>query len=290
MPIPKDPTAVIYFTGLLVFCFDKQLKHCQVGIYSKSDDHALKLRFVKKKAGVVSSEQALTLNHSLIRSGTDLWLGIDGPPPKQPDVKPFIVGKPTQPPSDPQDFRHVVDLEGEHFYNRRLNIRKGVLKPSLFITNGLFYTATLSPQSYRIVQSPSNGMNHLHTHRGPATSIATDHNLGEIAEYVGVNLYLDRPDQAVVLKAGKRSGQELLRLQREKGARYEITIENGPTDRAPVGSHFGHYYDALQLREGEAKILLEVERPSPKESGRLRPLGIDGRVCEAIQLSKSARL
>jgi hypothetical protein len=39
MPVPQDATVTFRFAGLLVFCFDKGHKHCQVGIHSKTDDH-----------------------------------------------------------------------------------------------------------------------------------------------------------------------------------------------------------------------------------------------------------
>src|SRR5215471_5128124 len=140
MPVPEDPTIVIRFTGLLFFCFDKRRKCCQIGALSK-DDHELRVRLVKRGLDPgAGSEQTLTIPHDLIHPSSDLWLDVEGEPsPKQQTAEPFIVSNRDEPPTDTQDFRWVVDLEGEHFYNRPLKLRRGVLKPVLFVAKGLFY-------------------------------------------------------------------------------------------------------------------------------------------------------
>jgi hypothetical protein len=248
MPVPQDPTIAIHFTGLLVFCFDNRRKYCQIGTLSK-DDHELRLRFVKKGPDSESeSEQMLTIPHGLIRQPSELWLDVEGDPsPKQQAAEPFIAGKLGDPPSDPQDFRRIVDLEGEHFYNRPLKVRRDVLKPVLFVAKGLFYTAKLTSDLYRTIPVAANGAKQT-------TSVSCS--LGQIAEYVGANIYLTLLNQALVLRAG-RNGSELLRLKKEKGTTYEILVENGDTIQAPANGDFHYYYDAFELNRGEPKILIE---------------------------------
>src|SRR5262249_42278409 len=113
MPVPQS-TLTIYFSGLLVFCFDRQRKYCQVGALSK-DDHELKLH-VKRVCPERRSEQSLTIPDDLIHQSSTLWLDVEGEPsPKQP-AEPFIIGRLEEPPTDMRDFRRVIDLEGEHFY------------------------------------------------------------------------------------------------------------------------------------------------------------------------------
>ena len=279
MPVPQDPTIVIRFAGLLVFCFDKRFNHCQIGVHSKTDDHELRLRFIKKGPDLESqSEQTLTIGHALIRQSADFWLDVEGEHSSEPrTAEPFIVGKWNEPPTDPQDFRRVVDLESDLFYNRPLKVRRGVLRPILFITQGLFYTSTLTSVSYLAVPVASN-----RTGRRPQRSMmavgAMGRSLGRIAEYVGANFYFTHPNQALVLRAG-RSGSELLRLEGE-GATYEITIENGDMPHAPAGGDFDYYYDAFELNCGEPKILLEpygLPSMGSKQTG----------CCECVWLSKS---
>jgi len=98
------------------------------------------------------SEESLTISHALLRQMPDLWLDVEGEPSHEQRIaEPFIIGSLNDPPTDPNDFRRVIDLEGEHFYNRPLGVRRDVLRPILVFTEGLFYTATLKSDLYRTV-------------------------------------------------------------------------------------------------------------------------------------------
>ena len=244
-----------------------------IGVHSITDDHELRFRFVKKGPGPgMESEETLTIGHAMIRRSSDLWLDVEGEPStEQQAAEPFIAGSRNDPPTDPQDFRRVMDLEGEHFYNRPLKVRRGVLRPILFVAKGLFYTATLTSDLYRTIPVAANGAARTTRRaviwdRSPNTSAPT--------------IYLTHSNQALVLRAG-RNGSELFRLNREEGTTYEITIENGDTPRAPAGSDFRHYYDAVELNPGEPKILIDVCGLPPMRGGLGSP-------CEVIWFSKSA--
>ena len=269
MPVPQDATITLRFTGLLVFCFNRQRKRCQIGALPKN--HKLRFGVTKKGPKMENdSEQTLTIPQSLIDQASDLWLDVEGEPaPEQRTAEPFIVGKRDEPPTDPRDFRWVADLEGEHFYNRPLKVRNGALRPILSMATGLFYSATLSPDLYRTVPATSNGARRR---------VTKGRSLGYIAEYIGANIYLTRPDQALVLRAG-RNGSELLRLNNEEGSTYEITVENGDMPQAPAGSDFHYYYDAVELNRGEPRILIEPYG--------LPPLRGSEHPCVPILLSKS---
>jgi hypothetical protein len=251
MPVPPNPTVVVRITGLIAFCFDKQFAHCQMGIHSKTDDHELSIRFIKKGPGPEDeSEQTMTISHALIRQSADLWLDIEGEPsPKQRTAEPFIADGNDEPPTDPHDFRHVVDLEGEHFYNRRLKIKDGVLTPSVFIRKGLFYTAALTSRRYKTKTISSDGVETSPSRR-----------IGQVAADIGVNIYLDHANQALVLRAGSKGGAELFRLANEEGVTYEIIIDNRDNGLSPPsqpGNHFAFYYDAIDLDPEESRILIE---------------------------------
>jgi hypothetical protein len=271
MPVQQDRTLTIYFSGLLVFCFDKQRKYCQVGALSK--DHELRLHLVKRGRDPESrSEQTLTIPHDLIRQSSDLWLDVEGEPSPKKTAEPFIAGRRDEPPTDPRDFRWVVDLEGEHFYNRPLKARRGVLKPILAITAGLFYSARLTSDSYLALPDfPERD-------RG-ATKAQGE--LGQVAAYVAADLCLC-PKQAFVLRAG-RAGSELLRLEGEEGATYELVVNNLDKTEATVGRDFGYYYEAFELNQGEPRIF-PVPYGLPSFGGDKTGL------CALVWLSKSDSL
>jgi hypothetical protein len=271
MPVPQDATVTFRFAGLLVFCFDKRSKHCHVGIHSKTDDHELRLRFVKKGPGLLNeSEQRLTVSHALLRQASDLWLDVEGDPsPDNRIAEPFIIGSQDDPPTDPNDFRRVIDLEGEHFYNRPLRVKRDVLRPILVFAKGLFYTATLKSDLYVTVPVVPGGT---------TAAIEAGRSLGLIAEYVGANVYISNT-QALVLRWGG-GGPEILRLCKEEGITYEIWVENVDASGAVPGSHFSHYYEAFEMRPDEPRILIDV-------SGLPSMRGGIGIPCEVVRLSKS---
>jgi hypothetical protein len=142
------------------------------------------------------------------------------------------------------------------------------------VAKGLFYSATLSSSSY--VAIPASAAQSQK--RALGGRIATE--IGRIAEYIGANFYFTHPNQSLVLRTGQ--GQELLRLNKEDGATYEITLENCDTPQAPPGPHFPYYYDAFDLKPGEPKILIE-KCGLPAFGGESSP-------CEIIWLSKSNSL
>lgn len=244
----QDTNVTICFTGLMIVSRDKQRNIYQIGMHSSTDDHELRLRLVKKGPDPeTESEQTRTISHTQLRHSSDLWLDVEGEAPTRQTAEPFIAGGLDEPPSDPRDFRWLVDLEGEYFYNRPLKQRRGILKPILSVATGLFYTAELSSEPYLALPAAATG-----TKR----SRATGRSLGRIAKVVGVNIHLTHPNQTLVLRA-ERHGSELWRLHREEGVAYEITVENGDTPRAPAGGDFHYYYDAFELNQGEPKILIE---------------------------------
>jgi hypothetical protein len=244
--MPQGTTVTVRFTGLLVFCFDKRRNICQVGVHSSTDDHELRLRLIKRGPDPESeSEQTLTLSHAQIRQLSELWLDVEGGPTAERTAERFIIGNLNETPTDPRDYRWIVDMEDLHRHPLRL--KEGVLRPIVYVTTGLFYTAELSSEPYLAIPVARTG-----TKRRRALA----RSLGRIADVVGANIQLIHPNQALVLKTG-RNGPELLRLKREEGVAYEVTVENGDTPQAPPGNDFDYYYHAIELNRGEPKILLE---------------------------------
>jgi hypothetical protein len=243
MLMPPNPTVTIYFKGLLAFCFGVGNEYCQVGFHTKAMGHEVKVSVFKKHRNrIVNATPMLTLSHDMIRRSSDLWMDIEGATPKQQTAEPYIVNG--QGALIDEDFRHVVDLEGENFYNRPLKIKGGILTPSLYLSSGLFYTAALTSHPYKTVSADATAN--------------SSRRIGRIATEVGANIYLDQA-QALVLRAGGKEGPELFRLDHGEEVNYEITIDNGDNGLSPPshpGNHFGWFYEAIELNAGESKILV----------------------------------
>lgn len=263
MPLPPNPTVTMQIRGLAAFCFDKKFKYCQVAFHTGAVGHEVRVGVRKKlRDQIVSEIPPLTFSHEMIRHSSDLWLDVEGTiPPKQQTAEPYIQGST---PIDDHDFRRVVDFEGKEFYGRRLNIKNGVLTPSLYIGKGLFYAQALTSHPY-VTMTWDAAANDQHLLADPATvdySVrhASSRRLGQIAISVGVDIHLDHASQALVLRAGKKGGAELFRLNNGEGVTYEVNIENDDNGLSPPsrpGSHFGLYYDAFDLKPNEPKILIE---------------------------------
>jgi hypothetical protein len=184
----------------------------------------------------------LSLSHDMIRRSSDLWLDTEGAAPKQQTAEPYIAN--VQGTLTDEDFRHVVDLEGQNFYNRPLKIKDGVLTPSLYLSSGLFYTASLTSHPYKTVSADA--------------TVDSGRRIGRIATEVGANIYLDHA-QSLVLRVGGKEGPELFRLKHEEEVTYEVTVDNGDNGLSPPphpGNHFGLFYDAIELNAGEPTILV----------------------------------
>ena len=270
MPLPQNPTVKFSFRGLLAFCFNSRLKHCQIGVLS-TDDHEMRCQLIKKRSDPGSEEeQSLTISHGLLGQTSELWLDVEGgvTSGRRP-AEPFIAGRWDEPPTDPRDFRWVANLEGPLFYDRPLKVRSGALRPILVITTGLFYSAKLTSDSYLALPEVPKGV------RGATKAPGK---LGQIAECIGADLCL-HPNQALVLRAGW-NGPELLRLEREEGVTYEVAVENLDKTQATVGRDFGHYYEAFELNQEEPRIF-PVPYGLPSFGGGL------GGICFVVWLSRS---
>ena len=131
---------------------------------------------------------------------------------------------------DDRDFRWIVDLEGEEFYNNPLSIKTALLGPIIGIPTGMFYTRTKT---------------------GPFLRKQGDRafeDFGSIADDIAVDIWLDYG--AAILKA---DNSELLRLKKEPHTTYELIIENTPFHRQLLSStadHFHYYYDLIGEQEG----------------------------------------
>jgi len=144
----------------------------------------------------------------------------------------------------------VVDLEGKEFHNHQLTVANSEkFKPIFQLTHGVFYSKKLFKYAAVRVNAGSN------TH--PVM-------LGRITDAIGADIYLDRPDSAVVLRSGAK-GEKVLALSREPDCRYEIMVRNLPdSEMHPTQiereGHFRYWYDAFKDPSGQKYDLQFADR------------------------------
>jgi hypothetical protein len=181
-----------------------------------------------------------------------LWLGVYRP--KYPGIHRFGAEnfEPTK--ADRQDFGWGVDLEGKEYHNAALQWDEHRLMPFVYITNGLFYSETVTdPSKISITKLDPGGK------REP--------NYRMVATRIGANIDFD-PDLSsnrITGFATLRFGQETQPLAKmdwdpSGSTRYEIHIENVPLDPTHVmASDFHDYY--LALKSATAAKRFDFEFP-----------------------------
>jgi hypothetical protein len=211
----KAPSVTILFRGLLTFCFDGK-KQCEVGIYNESQDpkptlgqpHALDIE-AWRKPGCVDDPGPLPppkTSFAIHVDKPDTSVGVDGVYvfEQNPD-QPFDRSSSS---NDDKDFRWVLDFEGPDFYPPPLPPLKkntALLKPSLLVDNGLFFTFYKTKSTFK--KHPTTS--------GPDTSLNT------IGDIVGANIYLSSGGSVHLTIDGV-----VTTLSPSAGTTYEVDVFN----------------------------------------------------------------
>jgi hypothetical protein len=252
----KQPSATIYFDGLLVFCYDERQKRVQVGIHTQVHFHALTIKI--KERGQSTDIQSLVLEHEHIKEIAPLFLyvekkGVSGTPSGS-----VTLFKPDDP-SYRQAFANVLDLQGNSFHKHdHLRVKPNILAP-LNILNGEFYSATLNRATRKNLDGESNPFN-----------------LGLVSTRAACDI--SSAGGSLILRSKDHKAQPLFHLPLNGEKHYEVSIFNEPIDDHEAGgdhihdhssdsmpengqlpiNHFNIYYEALVLKDGAMKYIVEV--------------------------------
>ncbi len=251
MELLKDPTIKLTLTGLFLLCFGENKSRCEVGIVH-AEDHCLKIRV--KRATPLNTVDYAILPAELLTE--DIYFEIPG----RPGGVDIFLGSPDFPRRSDQDFRWIIDLEGEEFHDRKLQIKQDATFQRIFINQGQFHTA--KKREVRI-QSP-----------GSASSSPAN-----VAQVVGCNVVLTEGEKAVL-----RFGQNRLEFSGDGNTSYEIEIENlcmpaEGSEESMGDGDFHRLYDALIVDDNQKFAV----RPPIGFENALRP-------CDAGELGKHTSL
>jgi hypothetical protein len=287
----KQPSATIYLSGLMVLCYDKYQKRLQVGIHTQVKFHALTIKVREK--GQATDLQSLVLEHEHIREIAPLFLHVE-------NIGGFGTPKGTatlynsDDPGYRQAFANVIDLQSAAFHKHdHLKIKPNILAP-LNILTGEFYSATIGKATRMNLDDSANPFN-----------------LGMVSTMAAADI--SNTDGNLVLRSKDHKAEPIIRLPLSDEKHYEVYIFNEPTDdhmmaadhsndhsgddmpengQLPI-NHFNVYYEALVLRDGAIKYMVEVEKDSgstPSGSGPIIFSLPDAPPCIEVQVGGISQL
>jgi hypothetical protein len=226
------PSLKVILSGFLLLRFKGPNNPCEVGVPKACGKHNLNLYVVKLQEGkdpeVIYSYWGLPKD--------SIWLGVFRP--KDPGVHRFGMGSFDPAKADKHDFGWAVDLEGPEYHNKSLEWDAERMAPLIHITNGLFYSDTLTePTLTTIYRLRPNGARD-EQYRQIATTIAADIEFDQSGPIKGFATLRFGQDVFPVAKMESDSAGTI---------RYELYIENQPLDPQHVkGSDFQDYYNLLK--------------------------------------------
>jgi len=226
MPLLDNPTITVNFEGLMLLAFQEGLAaerkgHCQIALVQPDERHCLKV------TGTMASGEPIVFPENI---AGDLLLEVPGRQGKGVSVH---EGNPNDAEDHDNDFKLLIDLQGEKWHKEKLlQIKQGQIGQSMFIQNGLFYTA--EKQMVRVFQG------------------GIFKREAEIARKIGCNLYLEE-DEKAILRFGAYD-QDRIELPCEPGASYTIRVSTLCDPADSPDNDFRHYYDVITVDDDHIEL------------------------------------
>lgn len=225
----------VVFDGLIAFCFNKrELNRCELGMV-QADDHKRKITIFRinpdSSEMVFLGPQELNNRNEIIIEAVEPVESGAFPYPRTAEGEPFdrVAGK-----GDPEDFRWIIDLQGEEFHGPELRLKRSedeedLLRPRIYVPHGIFYTYQKTCEQY---------------YREPRKGHTAKVLLGKLADKIGADIVC-MPGSDVTVKIADIETKTL--SPTIAGFRYRIEITNlcdSDESGTPVvkKSDFPNYY------------------------------------------------
>jgi hypothetical protein len=272
----KQPSATLYFDGLLVFCYDRDQKRLQVGIHTEAHFHAMTIKV--KERGQSTDLQSMMIEHEQVKQIAPFFLYVESKGHSGAHGGAATLYKPDDP-RYRQAFANVLDLQSDAFHKHdHLRVKPQILAP-LNILNGEFYSATLDEVTRMNLEGDPNPLN-----------------LGFVAKIVAGDI--SNTSGNLILRSNDHKAEPLIHLPLSHEKHYEVSITNGPmdshdADADPTHNHFSEYYKALVLRDSAIKYMVEIEEdhgsttPAPGPIPHVLP---EDPPCLEVQIGGLSRL
>jgi hypothetical protein len=247
MTTSDSPDISLILKGLFLLAFEKENKFCQAAVM-RVERHCLKIEIDANSTAngpskstilelpTEGQERDILFEVAGRASGVSIY---EGPDPFDRDTA-----------QDLRDFRCVIDLEGREFYSRPLPFKAGVLKQSIFINNGQFYTDSAHKV---LIISPISGQRTVW-----------------VADRIGCDIYLDDKEVGILRYGPDPESRKL--LPKIDGISYKISLENlcQEPPATPRLSDFRFYYDVIDVPK-EAQYMVNMAPPGRGDGDRLNP-------------------
>ena len=239
---------VVFFSGLLVFHFNKQTGSYEVGVVEQEGSHGHKFCIQRKGTPHPVCREDLPM-------GTQWTLSIN----KKLDGRPRRVGHGGQRRLDHEggqfDFDWIVDLEGPEFHNKQLELIPGKLNPIIRLPKAELFTKYKSPDMLRWKGAKPD--------KAPV--------FGFVSETIGMSVKL-KPNEVMLLTDDK-TGAEILRVDYappSPGGSDELIEFNNVRKPTPMGSHasagpsdFSMYYSLFKGVDDKDKFDFDMNPGKP---------------------------
>jgi hypothetical protein len=236
MDLPHKTRIDLNFRGLFLLCFGENNSRCEAGVVNVQD-HCLKITV--KRLTLIEKVTHAVLPAELLTE--DIHFEILN----RPERVEIFKGSENFPRRSEEDFRWIVDLEGDEFHGRKLQIKQDAAIQRVVVHHGQFYAR----ENHKVEIKPPESL---------AFSAS-------ITQKVGCRLKVSQGEKAV-LRFDKKRQLEFPQLDNTS---YEIDIENlcmpaeGPSISSEAGD-FRHLYDVLMVDDSQQfDILLANTEENP---------------------------
>lgn len=289
MPLDHSKaTATIDFSGLALICINSRKRNrCEVSFLDcERHTPALDIQKVTLSPATGAAISSSVVSHSLNLAET---ISIQVVRPAASGVRGYknerIDFKRRQERGDEEDFRWVVDLEGEEFHDQRLSVKDpSKLGARVVISDGVLYTKVRTQEQFARVSVDSD----------PPPKF-----LGKLAYKISTDIECFDGGEIVLTDESRgASGREAVVLRKTPNTRYVISIDSECDRRGDFeGTDFRLFYDVLHDPEGEMFDLRRVVNTG----GRLKAeapiadevdFSLDGfpQTCLAVLLGETTHL
>ncbi len=254
------PDITLRFDGLFYICFaepkDGKIAEAQIGILSTVLSHELSITISGTLNGTTRVSSLYAFDRPTLRLIESIVFGVEGHTDGITIFSPDINRLDHE--HNPESFQWAIDFENTELFGKKVDIRRGIFKPVMFVRAGEFFTDRVTVQtSYDKVDI-----------NGARTRF------GFVAETIGVRLNLPDKGKAMLDVGGHLNRLFARSATHPLGLSTPFTIHfdnrcprhkppSSTNEPVPVPSDLHFYYQALDVRADEWLDLQPTDTGAP---------------------------